>query len=60
MRTHWKRSHITVSNIDTQVKSHYQPEEKNVITTNIIRSRVVDNGKDKHGMGRWWYITING
>ena len=48
VRSHWKRSHISISNIDTKVNIHYQPGVTTTISTNTISPRMVDKGEDKH------------
>ena len=44
VRTHWKRSHITVSNIDTNVNNHYQPGGTVKKSTNTTSLRIVNKG----------------
>ena len=60
VRKHWKRAHLTTSNIENKVITPYQPGGTAIISTHKISSRITDSGVDPQGMGRWSYITING
>ena len=52
VRQHWKRAHLTMSNIENKVEILYQPGETAIIATNALSPRITDSGVDPHGMGR--------
>ena len=60
VRKHWKRVHLTTSNIESKAITLYQPGGTAIISTNKISTYINDSGVDPKDMGRWSYITING